>query len=407
VIGDVTARLLEAVGYEVEREYYVNDHGRQMGLLGESTWTRYRELCGVEASLPEDGYPGEYLRDVAGALRAEVGDGLLALPTAEAVTRCREFAGQTLLAEIRADLERFGVRFDRFVSERALHAAGSLEAALEALPKDLLYRDDGALFFRTTRFGDEKDRAVLRGSGEPTYFGGDVAHYRQSLDRGFVQLVNVLGADHHGYVARLRAVVAAFAGDPDRLRVLLVQLVNLTRGGEPVRMGKRAGEFVTLREVLDEVGPDAARFFFLLRKADSQLDFDLELAKRQTSENPVFYVQYAHARIASVLRQAAEAGIALDPDPDLEPLGEAEVEPLRVLATYPDVVEAAAGELEPHRIVFHALELAGAFHRYYNRHRILTDERALTQARLTLVCTVQQVIRSALGLAGVTAPERM
>ena len=407
VIGDVTARLLEAVGYEVEREYYVNDHGRQMGLLGESTWTRYRELCGVEASLPEDGYPGEYLRDVAGALRAEVGDGLLALPTAEAVTRCREFAGQTLLAEIRADLERFGVRFDRFVSERALHAAGSLEAALEALPKDLLYRDDGALFFRTTRFGDEKDRAVLRGSGEPTYFGGDVAHYRQSLDRGFVQLVNVLGADHHGYVARLRAVVAAFAGDPDRLRVLLVQLVNLTRGGEPVRMGKRAGEFVTLREVLDEVGPDAARFFFLLRKADSQLDFDLELAKRQTSENPVFYVQYAHARIASVLRQAAEAGLALDPDPDLEPLGEAEVEPLRVLATYPDVVLAAARELEPHRVVFHALELAGAFHRYYNRHRILTDERAITQARLALICAVQQVIRSALGLAGVTAPERM
>ncbi len=407
VIGDVTARLLEAAGYEVEREYYVNDAGRQMEVLGRSTYVRYRQLCGEEATLPEDAYPGEYLIDVARALHAQVGDGLLAVPLAEAVAHCRDFASRVLLDEIRADLTRFAVRFDRFVSERALHADGAFERALAEVPSDLLYQADGALFFRTTASGDEKDRAVLRGTGEPTYFGGDVAHYHQTIARGFDQLVNVLGADHHGYVARLRALVGGFGFPPDGLRVLLVQLVNLTRGGEPVRMGKRAGEFVTLREVLDEVGADAARFFFLLRKADSQLDFDLELAKQQSADNPVFYVQYGHARIASVLRQAVEAGIAIEPAPDLAPLGEPETEVLRAVATFPDVIETAARELEPHRIVFYALDLAGAFHRYYNRHRILTDDLALSQARLAVVRCVQQVLRSTLDLAGVAAPERM
>jgi arginyl-tRNA synthetase len=407
VIGDVVARLLEAAGWEVEREYYVNDAGRQMDVLGRSTFVRYRQVCGREATLPEDAYPGEYLVAVARRLKEESGTALLDLPVEEAEAHCREAAGRLLLEEIQADLERFGVRFDRFVSERSLHARDVMARALEALPADLLYREDGALFYRTTRFGDEKDRALVRGSGEPTYFGGDAAHYLETLERGFSQLVNVLGADHHGYVARLRALLGGFGHSPDLLRVLLVQLVNLTRGGEPVRMGKRAGEFVTLREVVDEVGTDAARFFFLLRKADSQLDFDLELAKQQSTDNPVFYVQYAHARIASVLRQAAESGLTFDPGADLGPLGEPEVEVLRVVASFPDVVEAAARELEPHRVVFYALELAGAFHRYYNRHRILTDDGALTQARLALVGCVQSVLRGVLGLAGVQAPERM
>ena len=407
VIGDVAARLLEAAGYTVEREYYVNDAGRQMDVLGRSTLARYRQLCGQQAPLPEGAYPGEYLVDVARALRAEVGDTLLALPEEEAAARCREFAARVLLDEIRTDLDRFGVRFDRFVSEQALHADGVFARALAALPPGLVYREDGALFFRSTAASDEKDRALVRGNGEPTYFGGDLAHYHETVARGFDRLVNVLGADHHGYVARLRALVGALGFDPQALRVLLVQLVNLTRGGEPVRMGKRAGEFVTLREVMDEVGVDAARFFFLLRKADSQLDFDLALAKQQSTDNPVFYVQYAHARIASVLRQAAETGIALVPRPDLAPLGEPEVEVIRQLASYPDVIEATAQEMEPHRVVFYALELAGAFHRYYNRHRILTDDPGMTQARLALVCCVQQVLRSALGLAGVGAPERM
>jgi arginyl-tRNA synthetase len=407
VLGDVTARLLEAAGHEVEREYYVNDHGRQMDVLGRTTWIRYRQLAGEDVALPENAYPGDYLVDVARRLGAEDGPGIAALAEDEAVTRCRDFAARVLLDEIRDDLARFGVRFDRFVSERALHREGALERALAALPADLLYREDGALFFRTTRFGDEKDRAVRRGNGEPTYFGGDVAHYRQTLDRGFTELVNVLGADHHGYVARLQALLAGFGHDPAALRVLLVQLVNLTRAGEPVRMGKRAGEFVTLREVIDEVGVDAARFFFLLRKADSPLDFDLALAKQQSTDNPVFYVQYAHARIASVLRQAAEDGVRVEAAPDLTPLAEGEVEPLRVLATWPDVVDAAARDLEPHRVAFFAQDLAGAFHRYYNRHRILTDDPALTQARLGLVRAVQQVLRSALGVCGVSAPERM
>ncbi len=407
VIGDVTARLLEAVGCEVEREYYVNDAGRQMEILGRSTFARYRQRCGQEATLPEDGYPGEYLVEIADQLYADVGEGLLGLPLEQAVARCREFAGTRLLAEIQDDLARFAIRFDRFVSERALRAAGTLDRALAALPADLLYRQDGALFFRTTQAGDEKDRAVIRGTGEPTYFGGDAAHYYETVGRGFTQLINVLGADHHGYVARLRALVGAFGFDPTRLQVLLVQLVQLTRGGEPVRMGKRAGEFVTLREVLDEVGADAARFFFLLRKVDSQLEFDLALAKKQGTDNPVFYVQYAHARIASVLRQATEAGLGPEATSDMTPLDAPEFPLVRLVASYPDVVESAARELEPHRVVFFALELAGAFHRYYNQHRILTDDQALSRARLAVVACVQQVLRSALGLAGVSAPERM
>jgi arginyl-tRNA synthetase len=405
VIGDVVARLLDAQGWEVEREYYVNDYGNQMETLARSTLARYRQLLGEAIDIPEGGYPGEYLIDVATQLRAEVGDGLAT--QANALDVCRDFAGRVLLDEIRKDLERFRVRFDLFVSERTLHESGALERALAAIPSDLMYEAEGALFFKTTIAGDEKDRAVRRGSGVPTYFGGDIAHFQATLARKFDALVNVLGADHHGYVARLKAVVQALGGDPAMLRVLLVQLVNLTRGGEPVRMGKRAGEFVTLREVLDEVGADAARFFFLQRKADSQLEFDLELAKKQSSDNPVFYVQYAHARIASVLRQAEAAGIVPAERPDLSLLGEAEVEPLRTLVTWPDVVEVAARTYEPHRIAFYAQELAGVFHRYYNQHRILTDDAALTQARLALVRCLKQVLRSALELTGVTAPERM
>lgn len=408
VVGDVAGRLLEAVGFAVEREYYVNDFGRQMELLGRSTLARWRQLGGEAVEFPADGYPGDYLIDIARRMR-EHPDGvdLAALPEAEAVARCREFAGAALLSGIRSDLERFGVRFDGFVSERALHEAGVLEAALAALPPHLLYAHDGALFFRSTTFGDDKDRAVKRQGGLPTYFGGDLAHFYATLARGFARLLMVLGADHHGYVARLRAIVQALGQPPDTLRVLLVQLVNLTRGGQPVRMGKRAGEFVTLREVLDEVGVDAARFFFLLRKADSQLDFDLELATRQSADNPVFYVQYAHTRIAGVLRHAADAGVQLEPAPDLTPLGDAEAESLRTLAAFPDVVEQAARLLEPHKIAFYAMEVAGAFHRYYNQHRIVTPDPAVTQARLALVRCYQQVLRLALGLAGVSAPERM
>mgnify|MGYP000013081048 CR=1 FL=1 len=408
VVGDVVARLLDTVGFAVEREYYVNDFGRQMDLLGQSTLARWRELQGEPLALPQDGYPGAYLVDIARRLRERPeGATLGEASETEAVARCRDFAAEALLADIRSDLERFGVRFDNFVSERRLHEAGFLEKALAALPADLLYVDDGALFFRSTAFGDDKDRAVRRQGGVPTYFGGDMAHFYATLARGFSQLVMVLGADHHGYVPRLRAIVEALGHPPERLRVVLVQLVNLTRRGEPVRMGKRAGEFVTLREVVDEVGVDAARFFFLLRKADSQLDFDLELAKRQSAENPVFYVQYAYTRIAGVLRHAAECGVEPEARPDLGPLGDAEAESLRTLAIFPDVVEQAARTLEPHKIAFYAMDVAGTFHRYYNRHRVISPDGALTQARLALMRCYQQVLRLALGLAGVAAPERM
>jgi arginyl-tRNA synthetase len=407
VIGDVVARLLAAAGFEVEREYYVNDFGRQMDVLGRSTWIRYRQLGGEDVALEEGAYPGDYVIDVARALREERGADLDGLPEAEAVGACARFAEGVLLARIKDDLAGFDIRFDRFVSERDLHERGVLGRALGVIPADLLYDDGDALMFRTTAFGDEKDRAVRRSTGVPTYFGGDIAHFHETAARGFDQLVNVLGADHHGYVTRLRAALAALGGDPETLRVLLVQLVNLTRAGQPVRMGKRAGEFVTLREVLDEVGPDAARFFFLLRKADSQLEFDLDLAKKQSADNPVFYVQYAHARIASVFRQAAEAGIDAAGTPDLTPIGEAELEVLRALARYPDVVDTAARTLEPHRLVFYLQELAGAFHRYYNQHRILADDRPTALARLALVRAVRTVLRSALSLVGVTIPERM
>lgn len=408
VVGDVVARLLEAVGYAVEREYYVNDYGRQMDVVGRSTFARWRQLRGEDVPIPDDGYPGEYLIDVARALAATPeGAELAALPEAEAVARSREFAGRRLLDVIRADLEHFGVRFDHFVSERGLHERGALDGALAALPSELLYADDGALFFRSTTFGDDKDRAVRRQGGEPTYFGGDLAHFHGTLGRGFDHMLNVLGADHHGYVARLRAIVQALGYDPQRLRVLIVQLVTLVRDGQQVRMSKRAGEFVTLREVVDEVGVDATRFFFLQRKVDSPLDFDLELAKRQSADNPVFYVQYAHTRIAGVLRHAAESGVVPSATPDLAPLGDAEVEPLRVLATFPDVVESAARALEPHKLAFYATEVASAFHRYYNQHRIITPDPALTQARLALVRCCQQVLRLALGLTGVSAPDRM
>jgi arginyl-tRNA synthetase len=357
--------------------------------------------------VPEDGYPGEYLVDVARALREAEGTAVLAMPEAQAIEHCARFAGERLLGEIRDDLERFGIRFDDFVSERALHEQGLLPVALGRIPARLLYEEGEALLFRTTEFGDEKDRAVRRQSGAPTYFGGDLAHFHQTLDCGYDRLVNVLGADHHGYVARLRAAIGALGGDPDALTVILVQLVNLTREGQPVRMGKRAGEFVTLREVLDEVGSDAARFFFLLRRADSQLEFDLELAKKHSTDNPVFYVQYAYARIASVFRQASELGMMEDGTPDLAPIGEPEVEVLRSLLRYPDVVETAARNLEPHRLVFYLQELAGAFHRYYNQHRVLTDDPALTRARLAVLRGIQVVLRSALDVVGVSAPTRM
>jgi arginyl-tRNA synthetase len=375
-----------------------------MTMLAESVRARYLELIRRETAFPEAGYRGEYIRDVAqglverhGATLAEGDPGVF-----------RAAAEQAIFALIRATQDRLEIRFDRYFNEDSLYGSGAIQRTLEALEaRGLVERREGAVWLRGEAVGLEQDRVLVKSSGEPAYRLPDVAYHGDKLARGYDVIVDVLGADHIAEHREVAAALRALGEDVSRIRPVIYQFVTLTRRGEQVKMSTRRAEYVTLDELLDEVGADAARFFFLMRKSDSHLEFDLELAKQQSTDNPVFYVQYAHARIASVLRQAAETGIAVEPTPDLSPLGEAEAEPLRVLATWPDVVAAAAQDLEPHRIVFFALELAGAFHRYYNRHRILTEDRALTQARLALVRCVQQVLRSALGLAGVTAPERM
>jgi arginyl-tRNA synthetase len=404
VLGDTLARLLERAGWRVEREYYFNNAGRQMMLLGESVRARYLELIGRGAVFPEDGYHGEYIRDIARGLLERGGAGLADADGAV----FRKAAEQSILAAIQATQDRLGITFDRYFNENSLYESGSIERTLDTLEqRGLIARREGAVWLRGEAVGLEQDRVLVKSSGEPAYRLPDIAYHLDKLARGYAAILDVLGADH---IAEHREVLAALRGlghDTAHIRAVIYQFVTLTRNGEQVKMSTRRAEYVTLDELLDEVGVDAARFFFLTRKADSHLEFDLELAKQQSTDNPVFYVQYAHARIAAVLRQAAEAGTPVESTPDLGALADAELEPLRLVAAYPDVVDVAARDLEPHRIVFHALELAGAFHRYYNTHRILSDDAALTQARLAVVRSVQQVLRSALHLAGVQAPERM
>ncbi len=409
--GDALARILGACGYRVEREYYVNDAGRQMTILGRSVRARYLELAGCDEPFPEDGYPGEYVAEIAAELFDRDGRRWVEEPEEEAVAAMGRYAGERLLERIRADLADFGVEFDRFTSERRLRGDGTVERAIERLREaGHLYERDGALWFRATAFGDDKDRTVVKNDGELTYFAADIGYHHAKCERGFDLLIDVWGADHHGYVQRVRSALEALGDDPGRLHVVLVQMVNLTRDGVPVRMGKRSGEFVALRDVLDEVGSDLARFFFLMRKSDAQLDFDLELARRQSAENPVFYVQYAHTRIAGIFRQAAEKGVSL-PEPTREVVAalsnEDEIGLIRLLAEFPAVVESAAETFEPHRVVFYAQRLAGEFHRFYTRNRCVSEDRETTAARLLLVQAVKQVIGRALSLVGVSAPERM
>jgi arginyl-tRNA synthetase len=426
VLGDAVARLLAHAGYDVRREYYVNDTGKQMATLGRSAYARLLQSCGFEAEIPEDGYPGEYLREVVDAHRDELvagvkraamkGDvpGYEVLRTVDDHAKfgtCGSLVGGWLLQQIKDDMRALGVEMDTFVSEQSLYLDGTVRRAIDDLTaRGHIYSNEGAQWFRSEQFGDEKDRVIERSDGQPTYFASDIAYHHEKLARGYDQLINIWGADHHGYVKRVAAAIAALGGDPQKFHVILVQLVRLTRGGEPVRMGKRTGEFVTLREVIDEVGADATRFFFLMRRGDSQLEFDLDLAKKQSSENPVFYVQYAHARICTLFKKAADEGLAPPPAvaADLERLIETEEQEVtKLLAQFPDVVEDAARELEPHRVVFHLIELAGAFHRFYNRHRIIGAEPPLSAARLYLAAAVQRVLQIGLGLLGVRAPESM
>ena len=411
VTGNALALLLRATGHEVTREYYINDAGNQMEMLGASTYARYATKCGQETPLPEGGYPGDYLVDVAATIEASEGRRYMDVDPEEARAALRDRAGSLLLDQIRQDMAALNIQFDEFISEKKLRADGVVATTLDDLvAAGFVYDAEGARWFRSTEFGDDKDRPVVKSGGEFTYFAADIAYHRQKYARGFHRIIDVWGADHHGHVPRMKAAMQALGLDPSALDVVLVQVVHLTRNGEPVRMGKRAGEFVMLRDLVDDVGADAATFFLLMRKSDAQLEFDLELAKRQSSDNPVFYVQYAHARIASILRQAGEAGIdraavaAADPARLTEP---EELALVRRLAQFPETVEASALELEPHRVVFFLMELAGDFHRYYNRTRILGDDRELVAARLLLAINVQKVVRVGLDMLGIGAPETM
>ncbi len=414
VIGDVLSRLHQAVGFEVEREYYVNDAGKQMENLGRSLYARYQELLGVSSEFPVDGYPGDYVKELAQAVKSENGSKFTAVSEDAAIEFFTRYGGDALLQTIKNQLGEFGIHFDSFFSEKALRERNEVVETIERLrSQGFIYSQDGAEWFRSTEFGDDKDRTVIKSDGELTYFASDIAYHRNKFERKFNKLIDVWGADHHGYVPRLKAAVQGLGYDPSILHVVLVQMVQLTRGGEPVRMGKRTGEFVSLAEVLQEVGRDAARFFFLMRKSDSHLDFDLDLAKRQSSDNPVFYVQYAHARVASIFEQARKSGMLDgvvwgDRPVMLErlKLGE-ELELIRRMVQFSDVLEDSVRELEPHRLVFYLLELAGEFHRYYNRFRVISDDLGLTHARLFLVQNVQTTIRRGLEILGVEAPMKM
>lgn len=411
-VGDALARILEASGYRVHREYYINDVGKQMNILGRSLYLRYLELLGRQIEFPEDHYRGDYMKDLARDFLQEVGTKYLDIPEDEAVSVCSKYAAQKILDGIRKDLEDFRVTYDEWFSEEKLHREGMVESAIDQLrSRGFIYEQDGAVWFKSSLFGDEKDRVIIRSNGAKTYFAADIAYHWNKMQRGFDTIIDIWGADHHGYVPRIKAVVEALGFDPKKLNIILVQLVNLLRGGQPVAMSTRAGEFVTLREVMDEVGVDAARYMFLTRRSDSPLDFDLELAKAQSSENPVYYVQYAHARISSLFAVAAEREVKLDVETAFKHLDRLEepqeIQLTKILGEFPFVVKKSAECLEPHRIPYYLHELASTFHAYYNHHRILTDDDALTQARLALAGAIHIVLKNALKLIGLSAPDKM
>ena len=434
--GDALARVLRAAGYDARSEYYINDAGRQMDILALSVWLRYLELSGETVSFPPAAYQGDYVFDIAATLHREDGEKyrsdatalLSSLPDDDdqaldtLISRARSVLGdpgfvrvhtlasETLVADIRADLTSFGVEYQTWYSERSLIDSGAVQRAIDDLKEgDFLYQDGDAWWFRSSNFGDEKDRVVLRANGNHTYFATDIAYHRDKVARGFDHVINIWGADHHGYIKRVKASLSALGIDQASLTVLLVQFAILYRGGEKVSMSTRSGDFVTLRELCEDVGRDAARFFYALRKPDQHMDFDLDLAKSQSSDNPVYYVQYAHARICSVFRQLDEKGIQIN-------LAEANhgllIEPresdlLHKLSRYPEIVESAARAYEPHQVAYYLRELANDFHTYYNAHPFIAAESDLRLARLSLIDAVRQVLANALALLGVTAPERM
>ena len=410
-VGDSVGNILAFCGFRVEKEYYINDSGRQIRTLGRSVFLRYKQLCGREVDFPEDCYQGGYIRELAQKIESEKGDRLLHQPEEEAIGYCARLSADEILEDIRTDLTDFGVTFDAWFSEQRLYDAGTVEKVIKDFQRrGSVYEQDGALWFATSTFGDEKDRVVVRNNGLTTYFASDIAYHQDKYGRGFDRVIDVWGADHHGYIPRMNAAVEASGYRRDQFHVILVQLVNLLRGGEPVAMSTRAGEFVTLRDVVDEVGADAARFIFLSRHYESPLDFDLELAKQKSNDNPVYYVQYVHARICSMIRKAANKGTAeiLYDETAVARLTEnEEVLLLKTLSRFSETVQSSAENLEPHRITFYLMNLASAFHTYYNKHRVLTDDPVLTSGRLYLVEAVRQVIENGLTLLGVSAPVKM
>ena len=411
-VGDALARILRAMDYEVATEYYINDAGRQMRLLGESIWVRLLELLEKPVAYPEDWYKGEYIKDLARELITLKGKALADLPPAEGQDLCYEYGMKAILDGIKKDLADFRVEHQVWFSEKSLVAAGAVEKTLADLKaRGLAYDKDGAAWMGTTQYGDDKDRVLRKSTGELTYFASDIAYHANKYERGFGTVVDIWGADHHGYIPRMKAAVQALGRDPEDLKVILVQLVNLMRGGEQIAMSTRAGQFETLADVCAEVGVDAARFMFLSRKSDSHLDFDLELVKQQSMDNPVYYVQYAFARICSLFAKAAERGVVrsamsrellarLDTPEDLDLM--------RFMEQYPDILASAALTLSPHVVSFYLRDLAGLLHRYYTMHPVLTAEgEELMQARMLLLEAVSVVVRSGLELLGVNAPEKM
>ncbi|MEM5788766.1 MAG: arginine--tRNA ligase [Syntrophobacteraceae bacterium] len=412
-IGDVLGNILQACGYSIQREYYINDAGNQMETLGRSLYFRYRQELGEEIEFPDNHYRGDYMRELAREFIGEKGPVFRDSPLEEVLPLFTSYAANSILDGIKEDLDVFGISFDNWFSEQELHNRDSVTKTIEFLrQRGFIYDHEGAVWFKSTEFGDEKDRVVIRANGASTYFAADLAYHWDKFQRGFETVVDIWGADHHGYLKRMSAGVQAMGRGSDTLRVILVQLVNLLRGGQPVAMSTRGGEFVTLREVIDEVGKDATRFLFLTRRTDSPLDFDLEVAKARSNDNPVFYVQYAHARLCSIFEVAAERGIEFDVKsigPETLDLLRAprEFELLKLLGEYPEVLANCAKTLEPHYIPYYLHELVSLFHSYYHDNRILGEDPKLTQARLCLAAAVREVIRNGLELLGVAAPTKM
>jgi arginyl-tRNA synthetase len=410
-VGDALCNLLEYAGYDVTREYYINDAGNQVLNLAKSIEARYLQALGRDAEMPEDGYYGEDIIGFARELAEAEGDRLLALPDEERLAFFRSYGLQRELDKLKRDLERFGVKFDNWFSETSLYETGKVTAALEALrAKGHVYEQDGAVWLSTTGFGDDKDRVLVKNDGTFTYLTPDIAYHMDKYARGYDKMINIWGADHHGYIPRVKAAMAALGNDPDKLVVLIAQMVSLFQNGEKVKMSKRTGKAVTMEDLMDEVGVDAIRYFFTMRSMDSHLDFDMDLAVSTSNENPVYYVQYAHARICSIFRQADEQGIALLPW-EKAPLhrlnAESEYDLLRKMGELPSVIADAARNYAPHTIIRYVYELAAMFHSYYRAERVITEDAEQSQARLQLLAALRIVLANCLSIVGVSAPERM